>query len=192
MKIFRVLTCLSKFQEQAMFEITVYEMNAKETKTGYTWTGKILLKDELGVVTQAFSGESNIGFHMYVREEDVQEAKVKTTSALTDYVEKQLDSFQTYKEMLRSFPAEKYEVLEEDGIWKTVRSVNTRNEKERTYQLQIHLRNGTVYENCQVSFAGGERDLISILNSNDRRIEVTTEDGMFDVKTEQIRFWKCL
>lgn len=118
MKLFCVEASVMFANKIKHFSLSILEMNAKETEKSFIVNKKRIPKEDIGVLKQVYGGLSNIGFQMYVLENQLEEAKIDTVQSLRQFVKEKMMQFQdVYAFIENTPPICRHDFLNDNGEW---------------------------------------------------------------------------
>lgn len=117
-KLYRVISSIMAVNGHEKFDVSVYEMDVKETNLNYVWKGTRLPKGEVGFVKQTHNGNSLICFQMYVFGCQLDEAKIKVVESIKEWIVSEMEKLQLFERIVQGQPTTSHEVMEENGEWK--------------------------------------------------------------------------
>lgn len=120
MKLFKVVASIMAVGKHSRYELSIHEMDVRETQLNYNWKKNRLSKDEIGKVKHTHDGNSLICFQIYTLEDQVEDAKEKVTQSFKDWIQDQKARLDLFENILQGQPILSHEIMEDNGEWRRV------------------------------------------------------------------------
>lgn len=101
MILYNVIVGVSNYgSKEFKHQITLLEIEAKETKSSYVWEGRRLAKEDVGVLKLIHNSDRDVSYRIFAMPDDLEDAKKRALEALKEKISEKVALYQTYQKMV--------------------------------------------------------------------------------------------